>query len=159
MRLVDGFRLDRPNVLIPWNISPGHLLELLEARSPDFGGLRKITNAYFGLRGEALGLSTSIGFHFSRQGFDQVELFDAEWNDLMDGFARYQEALVRTFGTPTNTLMIGDNFPAHEWKINGFRILHFIQERFGPERHLRILAPGATFSYDPFQTTRARDVQ
>jgi hypothetical protein len=150
MKLDHGFSIDRPGITVPWRSTPSELLKLLEADDRMNGGVRKITGSYYTVAGEALGIETAIGFHFRSDALDQIELFDPNQSDLQTGFARYQAALVREFGEPTRSIGMRDEYPAHEWILHPFRILHFTQERFGPEPHLRILGPGSSFAYDPF---------
>lgn len=150
LKLDRGFPVDRPNISVSWQASPDELLALVRADDPKHGGVRKVTDSYFTVGGMALGLETTIGFHFKENGLDQIELFNPNQTDLEAGFERYQAALVQEFGQPTRSKLLGDDFPAHEWKLGPFRILHFMQDRFGPESHLRVLGPGSSFAYDPF---------
>ena len=153
MDITAGFRIDDPAVFVPWAVSVPELLDLFSVTSGSSSGLRKVTKAYYTISGTALGLNTMIGFHVKRNKLEQFELFDPTQKDLYVGYDRYQSALVREFGQPTKLRTYGDIPPAHEWNISNHRILHFAQERFGPESHLRILAPGSQFSYDPFART------
>ena len=145
-----GFHIDVPDVFVPWGICQSKLLEMLEAGSPDKKGIRKVTGSYYCVNGKALGLECTIGFHFKWRKLSQIEIFDPNQKDLAKGFARFQGALVNEFGEPTRSKSIGDDFPAHEWKFGSIRILHFMQERFGEESRLRLLAPKSSFAYDPF---------
>lgn len=150
MDIAKGFQVDDPAVLIPWGISVQRLLDLFSSSSSSKQALRKVASEYYTFSGVALGLYTDIGFHFERNKLEQFELFDLTQNNLNERYNKYQSALVREFGQPTQSRTVSIFPPAHEWCILNYRILHFAQDRFGPESHLRILTAGSSFAYDPF---------
>ena len=43
----------------------------------------------------------------------------------------------------TFAVLVWTLFPTHEWLVPGARIVHLVQDRFGPEEHMRIKRLGA----------------
>jgi len=151
MDITQGFKIDKPDIFVPWGISINEFHEILPEDWRNNDNFRKVTKSYYCISGAALGLeSTDIGFHFKRNQLNQIELFDPNQKDMNEGFKIYQSSLIKEFGTPARTIEYDDLPPSNEWKFGKYRILHFAQERFGPETHLRFLAPGSDFPYDPF---------
>lgn len=137
MDLRTGFKLEDPNVLVPWSVSEAELRALLAPH-----GLRQVTTAYFTISCRSLGgLQHELGFHFKpRAGdrLDELEFFRRTYSDDAASFREFQLHLERTFGPPTATRDGGAGFPSHEWQVPGADIIHLVQYRFGLEEHVRI---------------------
>ena len=137
MDIDKGFQLELPAVFIPWGISEAQLHEMLQG-----GPLRKITDGYFVIDCRSLGgLSHMLGFHFDHGQLVELEFFrdaSSRFPDLMASFADFQRRLVIAFGAPTETSGDHAELPACRWIIGRTIVSHIIQERFGPEEHLRI---------------------
>jgi hypothetical protein len=137
MDICEGFKIDQPNILVPWRTSP----EELRAR---FHGLslQEINESYLVTRCVSLGgLSHKLGFHFylpPRVGLWYFELFDNGYPDNPSSFRAFQEHLEATFGQPTTALPGEEGFPSYTWRFKGCVVFHQVQERFGPAEIVRI---------------------
>ena len=137
MDLTTGFQIDDPAVFVPWAVSEADLRTLLAAH-----GLRKVTAGYFTLSCRSLGgLQHELGFHFKPPGgdrLDELEFFRRAYTDDEASYREFQRHLERTFGSPTRSRDGSVGFPTHEWQVPGAEIIHFVQDRFGTEEHVRI---------------------
>ena len=132
MNLQNGFQLDEPAVLVPWSITEAELQELL-ANSK----LHKVTGGYYTLDCRPLGgLAHTIGFHFRDDVIGLFEFFQKGEN--VKSFSEFQTHLEMTFGAPTQCRAGTEGFNDYRWLIDGFEIIHTVQERFGPEERLSI---------------------
>lgn len=60
MNIENGFKIDQPNVFVPWDIEEKELKELFKGAY-----FTKVTTGYYVTHGECLGgLKCKIGFHF-----------------------------------------------------------------------------------------------
>ena len=143
MDLREGFRLDDPPVFVPWAVTDAGLRRLLSER-----GLRHVPKGYYVLSGcQSLGgLRCELGFHFVPRGGDrleELEFFRRSYADQAASFHEFQVYFEAAFGPPTSTRAGPEGFPTHEWVLPGARIIHLVQDRFGPEEHMRIRRLGA----------------
>ena len=136
MDLTTGFQTDEPRAFVPWTTSQADLRSL-------FGSaLREVTHGYFTLGCVSLGgMEHALGFHFEPRQSDQLrelEFFRREAMPLPDSFDDFQRHFEATFGPPARSGPGPEGFPTHEWFFGRVRIIHLVQERFGPEEHMRI---------------------
>ena len=137
MEIEKGFKIDNPNVFIPWNITEKELTELFTGNE-----LKNVTNGYYTFPCESLnGLKCIIGFHFEprKNGIlNELEFFRAEYIDQKKSFEEFQSHFENEFGKATSKSNGNDGFENYDWWINGIRIVHYVFDRFGPEEHMRI---------------------
>jgi hypothetical protein len=82
-----------------------------------------------------------LGFHFYPRGdggLVEVEFFRTSYLDLAASYQEFQYHLEATFGRPVTTTAGSAGFPSHIWRFPGADVIHVVQERFGPEEHVRI---------------------
>jgi hypothetical protein len=141
MDLREGFQIDEPDVFVPWSVSQAGLRQLLDPR------LREVTRGYFTIPCTSLGgLRHGLGFHFDRQRSDhlsELEFYALSARPIDETYAEFQRHFEGAFGPATRTRPGTEGFALHEWIFPTARIVHLVQERFGPEEHMRIqrLAP------------------
>ena len=137
MDLSAGFQLEKPSVFVPWKISESSLEELFEGCP-----IRKVTRGYYTVSCMSLnGLAHELGFHFHPPGggaLIELEFFRKSYADQQGSFSEFQKHLESTFGPPSVTNPGMEGFPSHVWKLKGAEVVHFVQDRFGPEEHVRI---------------------
>jgi len=137
MDLSKGFQIEQPDVFVPWNITEDRFQEAF--RSLD---LRRVTDGYLVAHCTSLGgLSHELGFHFYPRGsgrLSELEFFCVSNIDLSVSYQQLQRHLENTFGPATVTAPGQDGYLSHTWSFAGAEIVHFVQERFGPEEHVRI---------------------
>ena len=137
MEIEKGFKIDNPNVFIPWNITENELIEILDGNE-----LKNVTNGYYGMSCESLnGLKCYIGFHFNprKNGIlNELEFFRNGTDSQIKSFDKFQFHFEREFGKATKISKGKEGFENYEWWINGIQIVHFVFDRFGPEEHMRI---------------------
>lgn len=136
MEFDQGFVIERPPLLVPWEITERELIDLLGADA-----LKHVTRGYYTTACVALGgLSIQLGFHFEPRSdgrLHEFEVFRSEAKNLSESFAEFQAHLVAILGAPTITEPARPNwFPAHEWRFSTFTAIHSVMERFGPEEHV-----------------------
>ena len=138
-----GIFLEKPNVLIPWNIKPYKLNKLLGQHN-----LKKVTSSYYCIKTTFLnGLDCTIGFHFYFFGIKFFEIFRSEDyyknHTLLDSYNEFQKHIELAFGKPSLTRKSTNpdfdvGFDSHTWKVGKRKVLHYVFERFGPEEHFHI---------------------
>ena len=138
MDLISGFKIESPDVFVPWSIREADLKSLLDAH-----GLRHVTHGYYTLSCVSLdGLSHELGFHFyPRHGgtLNELEFFRRSYDDLKASFDDFQKHFEKSFGKPTIERSHTEGFPAFSWSLKGAKILHCVIERFDLEEHMRIM--------------------
>jgi hypothetical protein len=133
VKLSAVFKLEKPEVMIPWLISVEDLISLL------LGKPKKVTPVYYTIRAVSLrGLSHVLGIHFNETGRLYMLEFFRKRPHLNKSFPEFQEHLVAVFGPPLRTWGSEKSFPAHRWIIEGIGIYHYVIDRFGPEEHLEM---------------------
>lgn len=137
MTINKGFKLDQPDIFIPWDIDEIQLKELFKGQK-----LTSVTAGYYTTESELLGgLICKIGFHFEPRTngrLKELEFFRANYSDQMQSYDEFQRHFELTFGKPTRTNMGSEGFEDHSWNFDKVQIMHFIFDRFGPEEHMRI---------------------
>ena len=118
---------------------------------------RLVTDGYFTAHCTSLGgLQHELGFHFHpRRGGRLVELefFRRAYTDLAASYRGFQEHLENSFGQPTDTSPGSTDFPSNTWRLSGADVVHFVIDRFGPEKHVGIKSNALTgFLDDPIRT-------
>jgi len=139
MDLAKGFQIEEPNIFVPWEIHEAQFQQ-------EFKGLqlRRVTHGYFTTHCTSLsGLSHELGFHFYPRHTGNGKLLEFEFfcmsvADLAASYDEFQCHLEQTFGPPALTGQGSEGYPSHSWIVPGAEIVHFVQERFGPEEHVRI---------------------
>ena len=135
MDVSDGYRIEQPDVLVPWHIKESVLLDLLPSRPTH------VTNGYYTLPCVSLGgLHHNIGFHFEpRNGgrLREFELFRGSYPNLDQSFQEFERHLERTLGPPTTTDKGNAGFPHLTWRLGKVQVVHYVLDRFGPEEHVR----------------------
>ena len=134
----NGFPVESPQLVVPWRISEVELVALFEP-----GTLRHVTHGYYTTSCIALaGLSIELGFHFEprRHGkLREFEVFRGAAMDLRASFDEFQSHLTGILGQSTNRELDAESgFVRHVWRHATFHVVHFVQERFGPEEHVRV---------------------
>ncbi|SDT61760.1 hypothetical protein SAMN05216490_4359 [Mucilaginibacter mallensis] len=134
MNINKGFKINAPDVFVPWGIDGKQLIELFAQHS-----LKYITTTYYTANCISLnGLNCMIGFHFEKGCLAELEFFQSNYDDQKKSFDEFQEHFVKEFGEPTHTTEGNEGFNNYEWLFNGIRIIHLVYDRFGPEEHMRI---------------------
>ena len=136
MDVSKGFQIELPSVFIPWSISEADLLARIAVANP-----KKITAGYYTIKCVSLsGLRHMLGFHFLPRVGGRLVEFEffrdnyPDYPDLSESFSEFQVHLETTFGPPTE----GFGTQNCAWSFGVFVLNHFIQERFGPEEHVRL---------------------
>jgi hypothetical protein len=137
MNLREGFTIEDPALMVPWNITDTKLIEIGGSN-----GLCKVSRGYYAASYTALGgLQIELGFHFEpRSGgrLKEIEIFRKFPKPLNVSFQEFQAHLERTFGAPTQAAPGSEGLPDYEWRVPGAVIHHYVFDRFGPEKHARI---------------------
>ncbi len=137
MDISRGFQIEQPEIFVPWKISETDLRQLFDGQA-----LRHVTDGYFTIHCASLGgLSHELGFHFHPRGggvLFELEFFRKSYADLSASYQDFQRHLEATFGQPTLTTPGTEGFPSHVWRPSGADVVHFVQDRFGPEEHVSI---------------------
>lgn len=137
MEIEKGFKIDSPNVFVPWNIDEKEFLELFKTAE-----LKNVTSGYYTIPCESLnGLKSLIGFHFEprKNGvLNELEFFRTNYDDQKKSFDDFQSHFENAFGKPTGSSKGNEGFDNYQWSINGIKIMHYVFDRFGPEEHMRI---------------------
>jgi hypothetical protein len=136
MDILKGFQIESPRTFVPWEISEEELVELIGAANP-----KRVTDGYYTIKCTSLaGLSHMLGFHFhprSRGKLVELEFFREsypDYPDLSKSFTEFQMHLETTFGPPIE----GRGTHSCAWYFGTLALNHYIQERFGPEEHVRM---------------------
>lgn len=137
MNIEKGFKIDQPEIFVPWDINEKELKNLFKGTH-----LTNVTTGYYTTHGECLGgLQCEIGFHFDprKNGrLNELEFFRTSYPDLSESYNDFQKFFVGQFGKPTKTSPGDEGFENNQWDFKGTNIRHFIIDRFGPEEHMRI---------------------
>lgn len=137
MTIDKGFKIDQPDIFVPWDIDEKQLTDLFKGQK-----LINITTGYYTTDSESLdGLKCKLGFHFEprKNGrLNELEFFRTNYDDLSKSYEEFQKHFVGQFGKPTKTSLGDEGFEIHHWDFDGVNIMHFIIDRFGPEEHMRI---------------------
>ncbi len=137
MEISKGFKIDKPDIFVDWNIHENDLQKLFF----DFD-LKKVTTGYFTADCKSLnGLVCKIGFHFEprKNGvLKELEFFRIDYKDQKKSFTEFQTYFENSFGKPDKKTPENEGFSNYEWNLNGIQIVHFVFDRFGPEEHMRI---------------------
>jgi len=101
-----------------------------------------VTRGYFTISCVSLGgLHHELGFHFLPRGGDHLhefEFFRRSYPDQVASYREFQKHFEHAFGPPTRSTPGTEGYSRHEWEAPGARIIHFVQDRFGLEEHMRI---------------------
>jgi len=137
MNIDKGFKIDQPDIFVPWDINEQQLIKLFAGQK-----LTNVTNGYHTADCESLGgLKCKIGFHFEplKNGLlNELEFFRTDYSDQRKSYEEFQNFFEQIFGRPTQTRMGTEGFQDHLWNIDGVQIYHTIYDRFGPEEHMTI---------------------
>ncbi|MCK0108828.1 hypothetical protein MWU58_05955 [Flavobacteriaceae bacterium S0825] len=137
MEIEKGFKIDSPDVFVPWNISEKEFVKLFETNK-----LKNVANGYYTISCESLdGLKCFIGFHFDprRNGIlNELEFFRLDYTNQKASFEDFQFHFEKAFGNPNLKSKGKEGFDNYQWSINEIRIMHYIFDRFGNEEHMRI---------------------
>ena len=136
-----GYKIDNPDIFIPWEISQSHFEALLKGHP-----FKKVTSNYYTIECTSLGgLNHMLGFHFElKKGSNLchlklLEFFRKAYPDYEESFIEFQKYFTNKFGNPTREYPINaEGFPAYEWSISYIQIHHYIMDRFGLEERLFI---------------------
>ena len=154
MDLSNGYRLDQPDILVPWDITWRGLRELLADWSPvtfsesDKPGFSRSAT----LRCASLGnLWHDMVVSFAG---DSLYSFELRFPDSAmehgvlnfdKSFPLFQQHLQSTFGSPIILRQASpgaaspyERFPDCEWRVGGIQVRHAIGEYWGPVERLTI---------------------
>ena len=136
MDIASGFEVEFPEAFIPWGIKEKELMNILG------DNLRHVTTGYYTITCQSLGgMAHELGFHFEprKNGvLNELEFFRRTYHNQMASFEEFQDHFQEFFGPPTTSKEVSNEFPFHQWNLNGATIVHYIFDRFGPEEHMRI---------------------
>jgi hypothetical protein len=137
MDISAGYRIEAPDILIPWNISPEELRKTL-----GMYGLQEMDGNNFGIRCVSLGgLMHMLGIRFDERPDVGIWYFQLSQNGATypaGSFDLFQKHLEMTFGEPTTIIPGEEGFPSYTWRHYGCVVYHRVQERFGPAEIVRI---------------------
>ena len=137
MNINQGYQIDEPNVLIPWDIDEHTLVKVFDGYD-----IKHVTIGYYTISCKSLnGLECMIGFHFEprKNGqLNELEFFRTDYNDPEKSFTEFQSYFEKEFGKPSSENMGNERFKNYAWNLEGAQIVHFVFDRFGPEEHMRI---------------------
>lgn len=135
MKIEEGFKINEPDVFIPWNIKEKALSRKLKKY-----GLRKVGSGYYTIACEPLiGLRCMLGFHFelTKNGIlEYLEFFRKDYSDIKKSFENFQFHFEKTFGKPTSERDGDEGYKNYEWDLDTVQISHYVYDRFGPEEHM-----------------------
>ena len=137
MDITEGFKLDEPNVFVPWEIDENGISTLLEEHK-----IHKVTEHYYTLESKCFdGLECTIGFYFNKEGnkINKIGFFRQNYKgSLEDSFKDFQFYLEKSFGPPQG-INNDEKFPRYSWQFNkDILIFHYVYDRFGPEENVYI---------------------
>jgi len=137
MKINEGFKIDKPDIFIPWGTDEQTLKNLFKEYS-----LKRVTTGYYTAECISLGeLKCIIGFHFDprlKGKLIELEFFRIDYNDQRKSFNEFQHSFEKVFGQPTSITKGNEGFNNYQWLLNEVQIIHHIYDRFGPEEHMRI---------------------
>lgn len=137
MNIQEGFKIDEPDVFIPWDIDEQILTQKLNEY--DF---KHVTTGYYTISCKSLnGLNCMLGFHFEprKNGLlNELEFFRTDYLDQEKSFTEFQFYFENEFGKPTSESKGNEGFKNYTWNLDHVQIVHYVFDRFGPEEHMRI---------------------
>ena len=137
MNLTHGFKIDKPDIFVPWDIDEKALTNLFERYK-----IKQVTTGYYTAQCCSLdNLNCMIGFHFEPRTngkLNELEFFRIKYDDQKKSFDEFQSNFEKEFGQPTRYSMGTEGYNNYTWQIGNVQILHYIFDRFGLEEHMRI---------------------
>ena len=137
MNIQEGYKIDEPDIFIPWDIDEQTLTQKLKMHN-----VKHITTGYYTISCKSLnGLNCIIGFLFEpkKNGLlTELEFFRTNYSDQGKSFSDFQSHFEIEFGKPTSEYNGNEGFKNYIWNLENVQIVHFLFDRFGPEEHLRI---------------------
>ncbi len=135
--LSQGFQLEKPNILIPWEITEKAARHLLAPYAPE-----QLPDGNFSIPCVSMGgLEHKLGLQFDRDGTGRLSKLHIGVERTM-GFAgvfwHVQRHMEAAFGRPTDIEQPDPrvyNLPSSRWDQRHVRIEHRVMERFGPKEH------------------------
>ena len=131
-----GFKINKPDIFVPWNIDEKTLTNLFEKYE-----IKHITTGYYTAQCCSLeNLNCMIGFNFNttNQRLNELEFFRMKYDDQKKSFDEFQSSFEKEFGQPTSYSMGIEGYNNYLWRIGDIQIIHYIFDRFGLEEHMRI---------------------
>jgi|TARA_Y100000031_G_C8148145_1_gene351010 hypothetical protein len=150
MDIQTGFKIDDPDLFLPYDSGLDDVVLLLDGHDPT-----RVTEGYLTLPSTALdGLKMQVGLHFrpdNSSGLLKVfELFFGKeelqhhfgrisYGDLQESYDLFQAHLEKTLGEPHKTEQgeYRNSMPTNYWNFGEVEVIHKVFERFGPEEHVR----------------------
>ncbi|MEK6703695.1 MAG: hypothetical protein AABZ53_15650 [Planctomycetota bacterium] len=130
----DGFVVESPGVVIPWDVT---LFCALKLFAP--GVLRKIGENYLTLEATSLnGLTCTLGLHFADDGRLHYLEFFKLGTEPRQQCPVFQRQLEEALGPPTRRHRDSDGFDACRWTFSHLLAEHFVRDRFGIEERVSI---------------------
>ena len=137
-----GFKIDEPDVFVPWDVNEdllgsliGDRLRVVLKKKPSPIG----DYTYYVVTCKSLdGLNHKLGFHFKDGNLYKLEFFRKSAQDIKGSFEEFQRYFEKGFGPPLKQLGISEGFPIYEWTFGKITILHWVNDRFGLEEHMEI---------------------
>ncbi|WP_157366879.1 hypothetical protein [Algoriphagus vanfongensis] len=137
MNIQEGYKIDEPDIFVPWDIDEQTLTQKLNGH--DF---KHVTAGYYTISCTSLnGLCCMLGFHFEPRkngNLNELEFFRTDYNDLEKSFNNFQSHFEKEFGKPTSEANGNEGYKNYAWKFESVQIVHYVFDRFGPEEHMRI---------------------
>lgn len=137
MNIQEGYKIDEPDIFIPWDIDEQTLTQRLDGYD-----LKHVTTGYFTISCKSLnGLKCMLGFHFEprKNGYlNELEFFRTDYSDQEKSFNEFQSHFETEFGKPTSESNGNEGFKNFAWNLDNVQIVHYVFDRFGPEEHMRI---------------------
>ena len=137
MNIKEGFKIDVPDIFIPWCIDEQTLIKLLNKHS-----YNHVTKGYYTISCKSLsGLDCMLGFHFEprKDGLlKELEFFRNSYSDQSESFYEFQSHFEKAFGKPSKNYFGNEGYENYLWDFDSVQIVHYVIDRFGPEEHMRI---------------------
>jgi hypothetical protein len=137
MNIQEGYKIDEPQIFIPWGIDEITLIQKLDGH--DF---KHVTTGYYTISCKSLnGLDCKLGFHFEprKNGFlNELEFFRTDYSNQVKSFNEFQSYFENEFGKPTSESNGNEGFKNYAWNLGNVQIVHYVFDRFGLEEHMRI---------------------
>lgn len=137
MNIQEGFKIDEPDIFIPWKIDEQSLTQRLNEHD-----LKHVTAGYYTISCKTLnGLICILGFHFEprKNGFfNELEFFRTDYSNQEKSFNDFQTHFESEFGKPSLESDGDEGFKNYLWNLGNVQIVHYVFDRFGPEEHMRI---------------------
>lgn len=136
MDINKGFKIDNPNIFIPWDINVRQLKMIFEGHR-----LRRITNTCFETSGWTLnGLACKIAFRFGEIDgkLKEIEFSRAEYPDLRESFIDFQIHFECEFGNAHRKEKAYNGFYNYMWFFGDVLIIHYVFDESQPEERMKI---------------------